>query len=75
MEGEKNKVTWTFFITSRWKLNLRNRQLEELSKKTQDYETLLETLGGMVGSSVADRIRILLEKVCRSGTSNWLRGN
>ena len=42
------------------------RQLEELAKKTQDYETLLEALGGMVGNSAADRIRGLLNKACSS---------
>jgi hypothetical protein len=43
-----------------------DRQLEELAKKTQDYEILLETLGGTVADSAADKIRRLLEKVCFS---------
>lgn len=41
------------------------RQVEKLSEKAQDYENLLKDLGNLVESRTADRIKSLLDKVCR----------
>jgi hypothetical protein len=40
-----------------------HRQVEKLSEKAQEYESLLKELGNVVESRAADRIRSLLDKV------------